>query len=141
MNGFLVHNSGSWTRISQVFRISASVIDHVYLLSRIMQTEIFPRSMQQPANFWSRITETGKSSIDHLAGPGRAMPLQPPHHSSELKVAFPAKHVLLLTLNRPRYLNATTPQMTNDLETVLNWFEEEPGLWYVVNPISSAFVF
>jgi hypothetical protein len=57
--------------------------------------------------------------------------LQPPPHSSELKVAFPEKHVLLLTLNRPRSLNAMSPQLTNDLKTVLNWFEEEPELWYV----------
>ena len=59
--------------------------------------------------------------------------MQPPPHSSELKVAFPEKHVLLLTFNRPRSLNAMTPQLTNDLKTVLNWFEEEPGLWYVVS--------
>ena len=61
--------------------------------------------------------------------------LQPPLHSSELKVAFPAKHVLLLSLNRPKSLNAMTYQMENDLKTVLNWFEEEPELWYVVNMI------
>ena len=66
---------------------------------------------------------------------------QPPDHSSELKVAFPAKHVLLLTFNRPKSLNAMTPQMTNDLKTVLNWFEEEPELWYVVNPVSCVRLF
>ncbi|KAF8799906.1 enoyl-CoA hydratase [Phlegmacium glaucopus] len=58
--------------------------------------------------------------------------LQPPHHSSELKVAFPVEHVLLLTFNRPKSLNAMTPQMTNDLKMVLNWFEEEPELWVVI---------
>ena len=30
-----------------------------------------------------------------------------------------------------------TPQMANDLKTVLNWFEEEPELWCVVNPVAS----
>jgi hypothetical protein len=34
-----------------------------------------------------------------------------------------------------------TPQMTNDLRTVLNWFEEEPELWYVVNSVSLSFEF
>ena len=70
--------------------------------------------------------------------------MQPPHHSSDLKVAFPAKHVLLLTLNRPSSLNAMTPQMTDDLKTVLNWFEEQPELWYgrrSKNPFVFLFIF
>ncbi|KAG6891628.1 hypothetical protein C0992_001313 [Termitomyces sp. T32_za158] len=56
--------------------------------------------------------------------------LQPPVHSSELKVDFPADHVLLLTLNRPRSLNAMTPTMGEDLRRVLDWFENEPQLWW-----------
>lgn len=55
--------------------------------------------------------------------------LVPPAHSDELKVSFPEDHVLLLTFNRPKNLNAMTPQMTNDLERVLDWFEQEPQLW------------
>lgn len=55
--------------------------------------------------------------------------LVPPPHSNELKVTFPEDHVLLLTLNRPKSLNAMTPQMTEDLKRVLDWFEEEPELW------------
>ncbi|KAG6876756.1 hypothetical protein C0993_000606 [Termitomyces sp. T159_Od127] len=47
--------------------------------------------------------------------------LQPPVHSSELKVDFPADHVLLLTLNRPRSLNAMTPTMAEDLEKKSRW--------------------
>lgn len=57
--------------------------------------------------------------------------LQPPQHSNEVKVAFPAEHVLLLTFNRPKQLNAMTPRMSEDLKTLLNWFEDEPSLWYV----------
>ena len=57
--------------------------------------------------------------------------LQPPQHSNEVKVAFPAEHVLLLTLNRPKQLNAMTPRMSEDLKTLLDWFEDEPSLWYV----------
>jgi enoyl-CoA hydratase/carnithine racemase len=55
--------------------------------------------------------------------------IQPPHTSEQLLVSFPAEHVLLLTLNRPKQLNAMTPQMQNDLKQVLNWFEDEPSLW------------
>jgi enoyl-CoA hydratase/carnithine racemase len=58
--------------------------------------------------------------------------LSPPVHSDEVKVSFPAERVLLLTLNRPKYLNAMTPQMEHDIKTVLNWFESEPSLWWVL---------
>ncbi|KAF9446507.1 enoyl-CoA hydratase [Macrolepiota fuliginosa MF-IS2] len=58
--------------------------------------------------------------------------LVPPPHSDELKVSFPDEHVLLLTLNRPKSLNAMTPRMTGDIKRVLDWFEEEPQLWVVI---------
>ncbi|PPQ66341.1 hypothetical protein CVT24_007178 [Panaeolus cyanescens] len=57
--------------------------------------------------------------------------LQPPAHSEEIKVDFPAPHVLLLTFNRPKSLNAMTPQMTDSLKRLLDWFEKEPELWCV----------
>lgn len=55
----------------------------------------------------------------------------PPSHSEELKVSFPQEHVMLMTLNRPRHLNAMTPQLTASIATILNWFDEEPSLWWV----------
>ncbi|KAF8174945.1 enoyl-CoA hydratase [Pholiota molesta] len=58
--------------------------------------------------------------------------LQPPKHSNEIKVAFPVEHTLLLTFNRPKSLNAMTPQMTTDLKNLLDWFEEEADLWVVI---------
>lgn len=57
--------------------------------------------------------------------------LTPPAHSNELQVNLPEPHVLLLTFNRPKKLNAMTPRMTEDLTVVLDWFEAEPELWYV----------
>ena len=57
--------------------------------------------------------------------------LQPPQHSNEVKVAFPAERVLLLTFNRPKQLNAMTPRMSEDLKKLFNWFENEPSLWYM----------
>ena len=61
--------------------------------------------------------------------------LSPPPHSEAIIVAFPQPHTLLVTFNRPKSLNAMTPQMTLDLERVLDWFEEEPGLWFVRVPV------
>ncbi|XP_006453873.1 hypothetical protein AGABI2DRAFT_189220 [Agaricus bisporus var. bisporus H97] len=58
--------------------------------------------------------------------------LVPPAHSDELQISFPENHVLLLTLNRPKSLNAMTPQMSDDLGRVLDWFENEPSLWVVI---------
>ncbi|KAF7360428.1 hypothetical protein MVEN_00772900 [Mycena venus] len=58
--------------------------------------------------------------------------LNPPAVSSEILVNFPKDHVLQLTLNRPKSLNALTPQMVEDLRRVLNWFEDEPSLWVVI---------
>lgn len=36
---------------------------------------------------------------------------------------------MLLTLNRPRALNAVSPTMKGDIERVLDWFDSEPSLW------------
>ncbi|KAJ7640168.1 enoyl-CoA hydratase/carnithine racemase [Mycena rosella] len=58
--------------------------------------------------------------------------LSPPAVSGEILLDFPQEHVLLITLNRPRSLNAFTPGMTDDLRRVLNWFEDEPSLWCVI---------
>ncbi|KAF9218553.1 ClpP/crotonase [Gyrodon lividus] len=58
--------------------------------------------------------------------------MQPPSHSDELKVSFPQERVMLLTLNRPRNLNAMTPQLTSDIASVLRWFDDEPSLWVVI---------
>lgn len=55
--------------------------------------------------------------------------LHPPSHSDELKVSFPQEHVMLMTLNRPRHLNAMTPQLTADIASVLSWFDDESSLW------------
>ncbi|KAF7981393.1 hypothetical protein HWV62_33889 [Athelia sp. TMB] len=56
----------------------------------------------------------------------------PPAHSDALLVSFPAPKVLLLTLNRPKQLNAMSPALEADMYNVLRWFESEPGLWVVI---------
>ncbi|KAH9920220.1 enoyl-CoA hydratase/carnithine racemase [Epithele typhae] len=59
-------------------------------------------------------------------------PPQPPAHSEEVKLSFPQEHVMLLTFNRPKSLNAITPTMTSDIKTILDWFDNEPSLWVLV---------
>lgn len=36
---------------------------------------------------------------------------------------------MLVTLNRPKALNSLTAEMTDDLDRIMNWFEDEPELW------------
>ncbi len=55
----------------------------------------------------------------------------PPAHSDEVLVTVPQEHVLLIVLNRPKALNTMTPTMEKDLSTLLDWFDNEPSLWYV----------
>ncbi|THU97150.1 ClpP/crotonase [Dendrothele bispora CBS 962.96] len=57
---------------------------------------------------------------------------QLPPHSSFVQVSFPEEHVLLLTLNRPKSLNAMTPEMTRDIDCLLTWFMDEPALWVAI---------
>ena len=54
-----------------------------------------------------------------------------PPHSEQVLVQFPVEHALLLTMNRPKALNAMTPVMESDINTLMNWFDEEPSLWSV----------
>lgn len=55
-----------------------------------------------------------------------------PKAYSQLLASFPAEHVLLVTFNRPKALNAMTPEMTDELQHILDWFEEKADLWVVV---------
>ncbi|CAK5274794.1 unnamed protein product [Mycena citricolor] len=55
-----------------------------------------------------------------------------PPTSEEIVVSIPQEHVLLITFNRPRSLNAMTPQMSEDVARVMAWFEDEASLWVVV---------
>jgi hypothetical protein len=56
---------------------------------------------------------------------------QPPGHLNELIVSVPEAHILVLALNRPKFMNAMTPTLHNDINNLLNWFDDEPNLWWV----------
>jgi len=58
--------------------------------------------------------------------------MHPPHHSEQLLLSYPAPHVLQITFNRPKQLNAMGQQITNDLKHVLDWFDKDPELWCCV---------
>jgi len=47
-------------------------------------------------------------------------------------VSFPAEHVVLLTLSRPKALNAMTPVLEADILAVMNWFDAEDSLWVAI---------
>lgn len=64
--------------------------------------------------------------------------LDPPKHSDELQVSFPAEHVILLTMNRPKALNSMSKQLENDIRITLNWFDDTPSLWCVRSPFHST---
>jgi enoyl-CoA hydratase/carnithine racemase len=55
----------------------------------------------------------------------------PPTTGDHLITSCPANHVLLLILNRPKALNAMTPELQEDIERVLDWAEIEPEVWFV----------
>jgi enoyl-CoA hydratase/carnithine racemase len=56
--------------------------------------------------------------------------LTPPTHSDQLLLDIKEdEHILVLTMNRPKMLNAMTPTLAEDIKRVLDWFDDEPSLW------------
>ncbi|TRM66743.1 ClpP/crotonase-like domain-containing protein [Schizophyllum amplum] len=62
-----------------------------------------------------------------------------PKAYSQLLASFPAEHVLLVTFNRPKALNAMTPEMTDELQHILDWFEEKADLWCACTALASIY--
>ena len=52
---------------------------------------------------------------------------QPPSSESFL-LSYPAPHILLLTINRPKARNSIHYQAHWDADAILNWFDAEPSL-------------
>ena len=53
---------------------------------------------------------------------------QLPEVSSSTILSFPAPSILLITLNRPRALNAIPYAQHWELDSVLNWYDAHPDL-------------
>ena len=45
------------------------------------------------------------------------------------KISFPAPRVLLVTISRPKALNAIAISGSWELASLFEWFDEEPSLW------------
>lgn len=68
--------------------------------------------------------------ITHRASQTPKMPkftIQPPN-PAHATLSYPAPHVLLVTLNRPRDLNCINAQGHADLHAVWEWLDEEPSM-------------
>ncbi|KAI0484835.1 enoyl-hydratase [Xylariaceae sp. FL0804] len=68
-----------------------------------------------------------------MAGPSYTTKLPPglaapPPPVADVRVAFPAPHVLLVTLDRPEQLNAIPRPQHFALERLWDWYDEEPSL-------------
>lgn len=67
---------------------------------------------------------------------------QPPTSESFL-LSYPAPHILLLTINRPKARNSIHYQAHWDADAILNWFDAEPSLrkipYLTTSPHSTVF--
>lgn len=64
----------------------------------------------------------------------------PPPEVKDVVVSFPAQHVLLVTLNRPKQLNALRREMHYQLDKLWTWYEAEPTLrCAVITGVGRAF--
>ena len=54
--------------------------------------------------------------------------LSPAPHVADTLISFPVPHVLLVTLNRPKLLNAIHTQQHKDLAALWKWYDSEPSL-------------
>lgn len=55
--------------------------------------------------------------------------VRPPPVTGIAKLSFPAPRVLLVTISRPKALNAIHAAGSWELAAVHEWFDQEPSLW------------
>src|ERR1700761_5605349 len=60
--------------------------------------------------------------------PIRNMPHLKPPHCSNCTVSFPAQHIMLVTINRPKQMNSITHTMNWEIENLFQWYDNEPSL-------------
>lgn len=53
---------------------------------------------------------------------------QPHPHIEHSLISFPAKHILLVTINRPEFMNCLPVEATIELGALWKWYDAEPEL-------------
>lgn len=49
-----------------------------------------------------------------------------------LLLSVPEPHVLLITINRPKQLNALNPEANFEMSRVLDWAEDNDDIWCII---------
>jgi enoyl-CoA hydratase/carnithine racemase len=57
---------------------------------------------------------------------------RPPPEITIAKLSFPAPRVLLVTISRPKALNAIDIAGSWELASLFDWFDQEPSLWVAI---------
>ncbi|UKZ72499.1 hypothetical protein TrVFT333_000129 [Trichoderma virens FT-333] len=57
---------------------------------------------------------------------------RPPPEITIAKLSFPAPRVLLVTISRPKALNAIDISGSWELASLFDWFDQEPSLWVAI---------
>jgi hypothetical protein len=63
---------------------------------------------------------------------------QPYPHLEHSLVSFPAKHILLVTINRPEFMNCLPVEATIELGALWKWYDAEPELYVSLFSISAS---
>lgn len=58
----------------------------------------------------------------------RTAPTNAPSQTKHCKLSYPISGALLVTINRPTGLNSLTIEASYELDSVFQWFDEEPSL-------------
>jgi hypothetical protein len=70
----------------------------------------------------------GKMSAPRTKNAVPAWIENPYPHLDHSLVSFPAKHVLLVTINRPEFMNCLPVEATIELGALWKWYDAEPEL-------------
>ena len=92
------------------------------------------RPAGHPLPTFRRTTRMASSKTSGNADktPPYTLATPPPSHADHVILSFPSPHIMLVTFNRPKAMNAVDIAMRLDLESIFNWFETEPDLWVAV---------
>lgn len=53
-------------------------------------------------------------------------------NSKYFLLSVPEPHILLLTINRPKQLNSLNPEANREMDSLLDWAEENDDIWCII---------